>query len=67
MIPTPRSGESINDSYHDVVLHDAQMLEEIELLGELMVLATTAMHSSLSTAEIDAALGISVTDLEISA
>jgi hypothetical protein len=67
VIPTPRSGESFNDSYDDVVLHDAQMLEEIELLGELMVLATTAMHSSLSTAEIDAALGISVTDLEISA
>jgi hypothetical protein len=67
VIPTPRSGESINDSYDDVVLHDAQMLEEIELLGELMVLATTAMQSSLSTAEIDAALGISVTDLEISA
>ena len=51
------------DSYDYVALHDAQVLEEIELLGELIVMASKTPRV-LRQDEIDAALGLSV---EISA
>jgi hypothetical protein len=51
------------DSYDHVALHDAQVLEEIELLGELIVMASRTPRV-LRQDEIDAALGLAV---EISA
>jgi hypothetical protein len=51
------------DSYDHVALHDAQVLEEIELLGELIVMASSTPRV-LRQDEIDAALGLAV---EISA
>jgi hypothetical protein len=41
----------------DARLHDAVALEEIELYGEL-VIAASAHDGPMSTAEIDAALGL---------
>jgi hypothetical protein len=55
VLPNPLSpGESI-DSYDGFALHDTQMLEEIELLGDLIVLASNSTRR-LSVAEIDAVL-----------
>jgi hypothetical protein len=47
------------DVYDSVALHDPQMLEEIELLGDLIVVAS-ATPRKLSQAEIDTALGLAV-------
>ena len=48
---------STGDSYDHVALHDAQVLEEIELLGELIVMASKTPRV-LRQDEIDAALGL---------
>jgi hypothetical protein len=45
--------------YDDVALHDPQLLEEIELLGDLIVIATRTEHH-LTLGEIDTALGLPV-------
>jgi hypothetical protein len=41
----------------DLSLHDADQLEEIELYGEL-VIAASSHDGPLSTAELDAVLGV---------
>ena len=50
--------------FDEVPLEDPQLLEEIELLGNLMVMASSA-HSSLSQIDIDRALGIAPTSVNI--
>ena len=45
------------DAYDGVTLHDAQVLEEIELLGDLIVIAS-ATTRALSQRDIDVALGL---------
>ena len=65
MIPTPRSsGESSTDSYDGFALHDAQLLEEIELLGDLIVIASSSKRK-LSVAEIDAVLRLTGSGVDI--
>lgn len=50
-------GPDGRDVYDDVSVHDVDMLAEIDLLGDLMVIATSA-ERPLSQSEIDAALGV---------
>lgn len=50
---------------YDVSLQDGQQLEEIDLLAELMLLASAAL--TLTQAQIDAVLGIRVSQAELTA
>lgn len=42
---------------HDIVLHDPQQLEEIEMLGDLIAMATDS-DRPLSQSDIDETLGV---------
>jgi hypothetical protein len=57
VLPNPLSPAGSIDSYDGFALHDSQMLEEIELLGDLIVLASSSKRR-LSLAEIDAVLRV---------
>ena len=61
----PYARPSTGDAYDHVALHDVQVLEEIELLGELIVMASKAPRV-LSQKEIDTALGVEP-DIAVSA
>lgn len=50
---------------YDVTLHDGEQLEEIDLLAELMLLASAAL--TVTQAQIDAVLGIHVSPVELTA
>ena len=50
--------------YDEVPLEDPQLLEEIELLGNLMV-AASSTDVSLSQTDIDQALGVSSAPINI--
>ncbi len=50
---------------YDVSLHDGQQLEEIDLLAELMLLASAAR--TVTQAQIDAVLGVQGSPVELSA
>ncbi len=52
------------DVYDDVAVHDVEMLAEIDLLGDLIVIATCA-ERALSQAEIDTALGVRFVAAEV--
>jgi hypothetical protein len=53
----------MND-YDDVAIHDAQQLEEIELLSNLIVMATGACRR-LSQEQIDDILGVPPTAFDV--
>ena len=42
----------------DVTLHDAELVEELEMLTALIVAANTSETASLTQTEIDSALGL---------
>lgn len=50
--------------YDEIALRDADLLEEIDLLGELMSMATGA-DLPLSMDQIDTALGVGGRDLDV--
>ncbi len=56
-------GRSMDE--YDVTLHDGEQLEEIDLLAELMLLASAAL--TVTQAQIDAVLGIHVSPAELTA